>query len=420
MIKNSLFNLLGYLVPAVIGLPAIGYLARQLNVEMFGVFALFIVLVGYASIFDFGITRAVVRSIAINVKNKIEIEKIIGTSLILVCLMGVLLTFLGYQFSYYITNVLNVSSLHFDEVNDSIKILSLSLVCVLINQVIWSVYEGLQNFKYLNFIRIISSLFVIICPVVLVYFYDTLISAVYGIVVGRIISLLISYFHFSFYYTFNLKIDFSIVPNLLKYGSWLTVSNCISPLVMYFDRFLVSSLNGTSFVAYYSAPGDLVNRLNVIPASISKALFPIFSTGGDSFIKGESVNLYWLGVGLAFFSSFIVALPIFIFSKQILSLWLGGDFGERSYEVLQIFLVGFLFNSIAQIPYGKIQAAGKSKLTALIHLSESIPYLIFLYYMTYYFSILGAAMAWSFRMLADCLILFYFSQQIIRTEGAKV
>uniref|UniRef100_UPI00124F8D50 oligosaccharide flippase family protein n=1 Tax=Acinetobacter ursingii TaxID=108980 RepID=UPI00124F8D50 len=61
LIKNSVYNIAGFIVPTLVAIPTLGILARQLGVEKFGLFTLAFAVVGYASIFDGGVTRAVIR-----------------------------------------------------------------------------------------------------------------------------------------------------------------------------------------------------------------------------------------------------------------------------------------------------------------------------------------------------------------------
>ncbi|EFE7629566.1 O18ab/O18ac family O-antigen flippase, partial [Escherichia coli] len=51
LIKNSFWNLCGYVLPAIVTLPALGIMGRKLGPELFGVFTLALAVVGYASIF---------------------------------------------------------------------------------------------------------------------------------------------------------------------------------------------------------------------------------------------------------------------------------------------------------------------------------------------------------------------------------
>lgn len=66
------------------------FLARSLGPERFGLYTLAIALVGYASIFDAGLTRAVIREISYFRNKDSEIRKIISNSTIILTLLGVL------------------------------------------------------------------------------------------------------------------------------------------------------------------------------------------------------------------------------------------------------------------------------------------------------------------------------------------
>ncbi|HCK4469403.1 TPA: polysaccharide biosynthesis C-terminal domain-containing protein [Pseudomonas aeruginosa] len=102
---------------------------------------------------------------------------------------------------------------------------------------------------------------------------------------------------------------------------------------------------------------------------------------------------------------------IFFGSDIILSVWLGDKYLGEASLVLKILAVGFLFNSLAQIPFAKIQAEGNSRLTAILHIFEVLPYLALLYFLVLHSSIVGAAIAWTVRVSVDFLLLEYFSRK---------
>ena len=91
---------------------------------------------------------------------------------------------------------------------------------------------------------------------------------------------------------------------------------------------------------------------------------------------------------------------------------MGLNYGNQAANVLCILLIGFYFNSLAQIPFSVLQAKGKSKTTALIHAIEIFPYLGLLFYMTYHLGLIGTAIAWSVRMGVDLILLFVLSRKL--------
>ncbi|EEX2440058.1 flippase, partial [Escherichia coli] len=38
LIRNSILNLSGYIIPTLVAIPALGYMARELGPELFGVY----------------------------------------------------------------------------------------------------------------------------------------------------------------------------------------------------------------------------------------------------------------------------------------------------------------------------------------------------------------------------------------------
>ncbi|EIX2840534.1 oligosaccharide flippase family protein, partial [Escherichia coli] len=93
---NSLINLAGYAIPTLLSIPAMGYLARELGITNFGFFLMFFTIVGYASIFDLGLSRAVVREISLNKNDKKAISQIITTSFLLTLSIGVVVSVIFY------------------------------------------------------------------------------------------------------------------------------------------------------------------------------------------------------------------------------------------------------------------------------------------------------------------------------------
>ncbi|EHI0912600.1 flippase, partial [Escherichia coli] len=409
LIKNSFLNIVGYVVPTLVAIPALGYLARSLGAERFGIFTLAMALVGYAGIFDAGMTRAVIREIAIYRNDFLEKKRIASTAVFFVLCLGIVGTALMFFLSFKISNILNVSKIYEQEVAVSLKILSFSIPIFLVNQIWLAVLEGEEKFFNVNVQKWISSSLLAGLPALMLIMYKTsLVGAITGLLIGRILALLVNIiFSYKFIFSSGIRFHRYIFARLIRYGGWITISNIISPVMSYFDRFIVSYLSGAHVVAFYSAPAEAVSRLSIIPAALSRAVFPKLSSAKND--NEKKVNLKLSYILLSAVCGPIV-LICFLFSEHILALWLGENFKGLPSLILRILLIGFLFNCFAQIPFTLIQAAGKSKVTASLHMSELFPYLILLFVFVKYYGIIGAAIAWTSRMIVDSLILFYLSQ----------
>jgi O-antigen/teichoic acid export membrane protein len=63
--RNAAWNLVGMGVPLLFGAAAIPFLLRKIGVEALGILTLIWALIGYFSLFDFGLGRALTQQVAV-------------------------------------------------------------------------------------------------------------------------------------------------------------------------------------------------------------------------------------------------------------------------------------------------------------------------------------------------------------------
>ena len=397
--KNSFFNIAGYLIPGLLSIPILGYMARELGIEEFGLFTLILSIVGYASIFDIGITRSVIREIAIYKHDKQEVIKILSTSTLIILLLGVLAAFLVIMFNTQITNLLKVSIDIKEEFNLCLIIMSLSIPFFLVTQVWCSLLEGKEEFLKLNIYKSISSTLVVLLPAIGLFWGQNLTSVIIGLLISRIISMFLI-FRFCKGYNFIMNFNKLVFNRLITFGGWIAVSNIISPIMSYFDRFILANRMGSNVVGFYTGPSEAIARIGIFPSAIARTIFPMLSSNQIDSFKIKKTSYILIIISVVPFGLFFAG-----FAEEILTIWLGDSFASKSSLVFQILTLGLMFNSIAQVPFASIQASGNSKATALLHLIECLPYLILLWWLISNYGIVGAAWAWTIRMLVDMVLL---------------
>ena len=164
---------------------------------------------------------------------------------------------------------------------------------------------------------------------------------------------------------------------------------------------------GAKQVAFYTAPSELVLRLITLPSAVTRTLFPNFSANNAV----DNQRVYKLSIIVLGVSATLIALPIFIFAEDILILWMGAEFAGEPIWVLRILVIGFVINAMAQVPFTQLQAKGLSKITALVLMCEVLPYLLALYWLTKNYGLIGAASAWTIRVIIDTFIFFALNQK---------
>jgi O-antigen/teichoic acid export membrane protein len=164
----------------------------------------------------------------------------------------------------------------------------------------------------------------------------------------------------------------------------------------------------------------VVTKLLIIPGSLVAVMFPAFSTSFEHDRK-RTATLYSRCVKYVFLILFPAVLLIVGLARSGLTLWLGADFAQHSFRVLQWLAVGVFINSLAHIPFALVQGVGRPDLTAKLHLIELPAYLLTLWWLISARGVEGAAIAWTARAGVDALVLFGMTQRFFRgSDGGAI
>jgi len=416
--RNAVWNLLGNGAPLLVAIFCIPILIRELGTDRFGVLTLSWAVIGYASLFDLGLGRAVTQLVAkkIGTGDWQEVPAIAWTSLLLMFSLGLIGTVVVVGVSpWLVQRVLHVPNGLERETLHSFYLLGLSVPIVVTTAGLRGLLEAQQRFGMVNTLRLPIGIFTFLGPLLVLPFSKSLTAVVAVLVVARLVGGIAHIF-------MCLKAMPSLaaaiawknetVGPLLRFGGWMTVTNVIGPLMVTMDRFLIGALLSVGAVAYYATPYEVVTKLWLIPTAVLGVMFPAFST---SFVQdaNRTALLYYRSLKCVLLSIFPLILIVVVFAPDGLRLWLGAEFAQQSTRVLQWLAVGVLINSLAQVPFAVLQGTGRPDLTAKLHLIELPTYLLALWTLTKTYGIVGAAIAWTGRVALDALILFVMARRLL-------
>lgn len=410
----------------LIGLVSVPYILAKIGVERLGVLTLVWAIIGYFSVFDFGLGRALTQKLSslIALKQDDRYAATARSGLTLVVLTGVAGGVL-LMISVLVLGVhwLNVSNDALNDVRLSILIAAIAVPITTTTSGLKGILEGMQEFGVVNIYKFILGAANFISPVISIALYGPSLPAiVLFLVASRFVIMLLHFWSINkkvpFIFRRGAAINKHDTRELLVFGSWMTLSNLLSPLMVIADRFVISSIVGASVVAYYTVPSEFLIRLLVIPAALTTTLFPIFAQKLHT-SPGEARTLYGRSLRIVFLSMLPVLTVISLGAHLAISLWLGKEFADHSYVAVVILSLGILFNSTAQIPHAAIQANGNAKLTSLIHLGEFLLYAPLIYLLVTAYGIVGAACAWAGRAMIDFAALHYCASRMIGEKNER-
>jgi O-antigen/teichoic acid export membrane protein len=416
--RNAVGNLLAQAMPMAAAMLAIPALIAGIGKERFGILTLAWILLGYFSLFDLGLGRALTKMVAerLGLGRDDDVPGLVWTALAMMTGMGLIGTaVLGVLAPWLAADVLKVPEALRSETTVAFIIIALALPLVIGTAGLRGVMEAHQRLGMANIVRSASGVFTLAGPLLVLPFSRSLVPVLGIIFAGRFIQ-----------WALHVWLVLRTVPAmrrraalcpglwrpLIRYGGWMTVANVVNPLMVQMDRFLVGALVSTVAVAYYTTPYELVTKFWFVSNAMLGVVFPAFAT---SFAHDRSLtaHLFGRGVKYAFLALFPLVLGSVALAPEVLSVWLGGDFARESATVMRWLALGVLLNGLAQVPSALLQGVGRPDLTAKLHLIELGPYLVAAWFLIRGRGIEGAALAWTARTALDFVLFFWGARAVL-------
>lgn len=341
LIRNTLYNLLGLGLPMLVAIGSMPALIHLLGDERFGMLTLIWAVVSYFGLFDLGLGRALTLQISqlIADKRDADLPSLIYTSLLIMSALGSfagMLMWLGADWgAAHMAGGVNTK-----EISGSVKVMAMAMPFIVLTSGLRGILEARGAFGIINMIRLPMGMFTFLGPLAVVLWYkNDLIAVTVALTVGRIVACLAHVY----YATRSLpgmlndrRYRRELIRGLISSGGWMTVSNVISPLMGYMDRFLIGATISAAAVAYYVTPFEVISKLWIIPGALTAVLFPRFT--GELFAQGkESPTLFRKALLMLFLAIYPSTLFFGIFAQDFLRLWINPEFAEKSYFLLQVF-----------------------------------------------------------------------------------
>ena len=422
--RNSILNLLGQGVPFLAAVIAIPLLVRGLGTDRFGVLTLAWMIIGYFSLFDFGLGRALTQIVAERIAPTArQAPALVWTALGLMFALGLAGALLMALLApWLVQSVLRIPEALRPETMRAFLVLAAAVPLVVLTAGLIGVLQAFHRFAVVNAIRLPMGIYTFAAPLLVLPYSRSLVWVAAVLAAGRLLACLA--------YAWACRSvlpplpgdragQFKEIRPLFRFGAWMTVSNMVSPLMQYLDRFVIGATMSMAAVAYYATPYEAVTRTLILPGAILGVLFPAFAASYRQ-DHARLVRLYAQGTKYIALIMFPILLLVSAFAREGLQWWLGEEFALHSTPVLQVLAIGVFVNGIAQLFATLLQGVGRPDLSAKLHLVELPVYLLALWWAIQRFGVMGAALAWSGRMVVDGVVLFLLANRFLGDNAALV
>lgn len=404
--RNTLWNLAGSTVPLVAGAALIPYTLGRLGNEAFGVLTLIWGLIGYFSLFDLGVGRALTYQLSqLSAAGRAaEIGPTLRAGMVLTLAAGLLGAGVVWVLAPGLAqHWLKISPALQHDSMQAFLIAALGVLPTTLASGLRGALEGLDRFSASNISRIALGLWMFMVPAWSVYIHgpDLWVITFY-LVLGRCLVVLGMGLQLrSELFSKGAALEKRHLGGLWNYGFWITVTGVVGPLMVYGDRFFVSAAVGAEQLPLYAIPQEGLLRLLLIPMALTGALLPRLAAMGQQ----EAASSYRQSYRRVMLSMLGVCVLAAALAYPVLAVWLSAEFARAALPVVLVLCAGVWINSMALLPYTLLHARGNPRLTAIFHLVELLFYFFLLWFLSSWLGLLGAALAWAARVLLDLVLL---------------
>ena len=400
--RNVVYSLAGWVLPAVAALVAFPVAAQRLGSDRFAILALSWGLAGWFSQFDFGIGRALTKEVAArhSTGRDSEIPRLVwSATFALGALALVVALVLWVAAPALVTRVLDVPPILHVEAIAAARWLAVAVVPITLGPVHRAVLEARQQFRLATYLRI---------PLGVGSFLLPLLAADAASAVGWVVAARTVYWVAMIVAARVPLVRPDATGALFRDGAWISLSAVISPLLVQGDRFALAALVPIAASGSYASAQEVATKL----AFFSIALQPVLFAAASAASGVDDRRARQLERQAAFVTIAVLAVPtlvLAIWAAPLLKWWMGSAFDLQAGRVLPWMAGAVFVNAVAQVPYAFLQAGRGARAVGLLHLVELPVYAWALVVAVPRWGMMGAALVWAGRMLADAVAMWWLS-----------
>ena len=417
VVKGSLWTLGGQILPLFATLISTPFVIRFLGSEGYGVLILVGLIPMYFSFADFGMSMASTKfgSEAFGQGLRQKEGEVIRTAAVVAFLSSLIFLLPIFVFSGLIIARLSVPEYLRQDGSLALKLTVISFFFGILGSIFNTAQLSRLRMDLNSTINASGRLLSAILAPIVLYLGGGIVGAA---TIGLAISLLTVAAHITvsgrlLREIYEFSINNSLIKPLIKFGAGLLASTLALSLLGNLEKLVLSAIVSVKFLAYYSIAFTFANMATLFTTAMMQSLIPAFSQLLTPDKKSEFNMLYSRSIRL----NIIVLLPalmiLFVIAKPFFTVWAGLEFGENSTAPFYVLLFGLMFNVLAYVPYAALTASGRTDIAAKLFWIEILPFTVAVFIFVNTFGILGAAVAWSVRVIIDAILLLHLAKRTV-------
>jgi O-antigen/teichoic acid export membrane protein len=396
---NALYCIAEYVAQPLSMLVAAPFLVHRLGLSQYGIWMLVSAILGSMGTLSTGFGDATVKYVSAyrGQNNPAGIERTIRATLTINVFLGGLFGMLVWVIApYAVDHIFKIEPMFHPASLRAIRISAVILLVRSVESVFVSTLRAFERYGPPVKLNVFLRIIVVVSAVVLAstgYGVATIMMATLFwsalIVILQIIAARRVFGTLNPFPTFQRK----ALAEVFNFGcfSWLQALAGVG--FTYADRFLLAAMLGTAPLAIYALCVQAAQPIHGLASAAFNFVFPHISSRHEAGETHGPRRVYRLAFLSSVVLSLILAAPLVLFGKPLLTLWMGRDFATQAHLVLAILAVAYMILAINIVPHYTLLAFGSVRFVSIINMVGGILSLAAVAVLVPGFGLVGAAVA---------------------------
>ncbi|MEM0577483.1 O-antigen translocase [Flavobacterium polysaccharolyticum] len=325
------------------------------------------------SVATLGISTSLVKLVAENKENKTALSELYATFLSVFLFISSLLAIGVFFFADIIAQLLFDSS----QWTTPIRIVGLSLPLVLLTTFWLAIYNGLEQFKTIVLVQLVSSVLVFIVTISLIYFHS-IDGAIWAIALSELLMVLTTFVFvvkdkrlFQFNFRFLIKKEY--VTAIQKFSAMALLTAIIAPLTLLLIRNAITTNYSLTEAGFWEATTKLSSfYMLFFTSGLSLYYMPKLASLSTEDAFKQEVKVYFS----SFVPLFLVMLLVLFFTKEWILKWV---FTPEFLKLKSVLIWQFIgdFFKILTLAFGyQILIKARLKVYFFLEITFNLSYLL--------------------------------------------
>ena len=406
MLANSIRNMSGAAIPALINIFTIPFIVRALGNESYGAFTLIAAIIGYFALLDVNVTSGSVKYVAEhNARGEHEeLLEVISFGALMYLAIGLVGAASIYLFAAPLTSrVFAVAPQLQPLFTSTLQVAALGFFLTQMQVYLNSIPQSLQRYDVTAVLEVLFGIGVPLGSVALLWggyglfamvVFRVAASAVNVLFLLLVIRRLIPRFSW-------VRPSKLVARKLASFSGYSYLSRIAAVTYNHADKLVIGALVSMTELTYFTVPSTLVNRLLGLTFRMGSVLYPVASELDALGDHGQLEKVYLSATRYLNYINTYFVMMVSLFAYQILYWWLGERFAANGRWIMIIMALSMLLDSFTNLPSLLNDGLGHPKLTGMFAVARAAISLVLTLVLTKALGIVGAALS---HLIASALL----------------